>query len=94
MTKLPLFTNLPKKQAVWFLFFFVWLFFSMGPGLSLCGNFTFFVGPLPWLYVWELICLAAAFVLIYVLCYKLDFCDINEEGIKRIIEDSEKEAKE
>jgi uncharacterized membrane protein len=94
MTKLPLFTNLPKKQAVWFLFFFIWLFFSMGPGLSLCGSHPFFVGAFPWLYLWELICLAASFVLIYVLCYKLDFCDINEEGIKRIIIASEEEAKE
>ena len=91
---LPLFTNLPKNQSWWLWAFLAWLFFSMGPGLEWFGSRAVFIGPFPWLYLLELLWFVMAIILIYFLCYRLDFCDINDDQIQRIINESEEEKHE
>ena len=78
-------TGVPKNQRWWLVAFVTWVFFALGPGLSL-GSQPFYIGYFPFLYVWSFvfwmisICLAAA------LAYKVNFHEVSED-IKPIHEE-------
>ncbi|MFZ5946105.1 MAG: hypothetical protein ACOYVD_18615 [Bacillota bacterium] len=70
-------TGVPKNERWWLWTFFIWIFFSLGPGLLL-ANKAAFIGYFPVLYVWSMAFWIISLVLTYYLGYKLSFTDIPE----------------
>ncbi|MBZ4653953.1 MAG: hypothetical protein JG781_1292 [Peptococcaceae bacterium] len=83
-------SGVPKSERWWLWAFFLWIFFSLGPGLLL-ANKPAFIGYFPVLYVWSLAFWVISLILTYFLGYKLTFTNISDD-IEEGKEDVRREA--
>lgn len=65
-------TGVPKNQRWWLYALGVWIFFSLGPGLTL-GSQPCYIGYFPFLYVWSFAFWMLAILLAIALVYMVDF---------------------
>lgn len=71
-------TGVPKNErwAIWMVF--IWVFFSLGPGL-LIANVPAFIGYFPVLFVWSLAFFVISVIITYILAYKISFLNVPED---------------
>lgn len=83
-------TGVPKTQRWWLWAFAAWIFFSLGPGLSL-GSQNFYIGYFPFLYVWSFIFWICSIILAWALAYKVNFHEVSTD-IKAVHDEKDGEA--